>query len=156
CVKRLFDNCFRPAILLSGLVLFAHVALPGGRNLGPAAGRNYYVDDSGNDAGDGSRAHPLKTIARGNRLRLQAGESVFFRGGQRFAGVLRIEGEGGSAERPVWIGVRGKEAAVIDGGDSSAVICYDARWVRLSGLRLAGTGRKKGNVKDGLAVIECE
>jgi hypothetical protein len=121
-----------------------------------AAGRNYYVDNGGDDAADGSRLHPWKTIARVNRLRLQPGDSLFFQGGGSFEGVLRVEGEGGSAAHPIWIGVYGQGAATIMAGDSSAVVCYHAAWLRLHGLRLVGAGRKSGNVKDGLALIECQ
>ncbi|HLZ88524.1 MAG TPA: right-handed parallel beta-helix repeat-containing protein [Puia sp.] len=119
------------------------------------AGRNYYVDNSGDDGGDGGRAHPWKTMDRVNRLRLQPGDSVFFRGGQSFTGVLRVEGEGGSAAHPAWIGVYGQGAATLPAGDSSAVVFYRADWVRLKGLRLVGSGRKTGNVRDGLRLIEC-
>ena len=128
-----------------------------------ASGRNYYVDAKGNDGWDGSRAHPWRTPVAVNRVELGRGDSVFFRGGQVFAGTLRL-GHGGSAAHPVWIGSydsgtgarSDSGAATLDGGDSSAVVLYHAHWMEVKGIRLVGAGRKTGNVRDGLAVIECE
>lgn len=130
-----------------------------------AAGRNYYIDASGDDSQDGSRAHPWKTLFAVSRMLFAAGDSVFFHGGQTFAGTLRI-GHGGASLRPVWIGSYGAGAtgrreevagdqATIDGGDSSAVVLDGADWVNLSGLRLVGAGRKTGNVANGLDVRGC-
>src|ERR1700733_7826684 len=130
-------------------------------------GRNYYLDNHGNDGNDGSRGHPLRTIEAISLARLLPGDSVFFRGGQMFAGVLRIEGEGGDmpvsgtkvkgqpAERWIWVGSYGPGVATIRAGDSSAVVLYHDDRLCLHGLRLEGSGRKTGNVKDGLAVMEC-
>ena len=117
-----------------------------------ASGRNYYVDVSGDDSGDGSIRHPWKTVDAVNRLSLGAGDSVFFRGGQVFGGTVRVS-VSGSERHPVWVGSYGRGEATIDGGDSSAVVVYDASWVNLRGLRLVGAGRKTGNVKDGLGII---
>lgn len=89
------------------------------------------------------------------RVALGPGDSVFFRGGQVFTGTLRL-GHGGSAGHPAWIGSYGSGAATIDGGDSSAVVLYRAHWIVVKGIRLVGAGRKKGNVKDGLAVRESD
>ncbi|HVS98814.1 MAG TPA: right-handed parallel beta-helix repeat-containing protein [Puia sp.] len=122
-----------------------------------AKGRNYFVDANGNDAWDGSRGHPWKTVAAVNRVVLRPGDSVFFQRGQVFTGTLRLS-DVGTAAHPVWIGCygAGPGAATIDGGDSSAVVLYRAHWIAVAGLRLVGAGRKTGNVKDGLAIIECE
>ena len=116
-------------------------------------GRNYYIDGSGSDGQDGSLWHPWKTVEAVSRVELGMGDSVLFRGGQSFAGTLRIR-YGGSEGHPVWVGSYGGGEATINGGDSSAVVFYDARWVNVKGLRLVGAGRKTGNVKDGLGIIE--
>ena len=129
---------------------------PGKASAGPVVkGRNYYIASNGNDVWDGSRAHPWKTVDAVGRAVLGPGDSVLFRGGQVFSGTLRL-GHGGSAVHPVWIGSYGAGAATIDGGDSSAVVLYHAHWMEIKGLRVAGAGRKTGNVKDGLAVIESD
>ncbi|HEY4334242.1 MAG TPA: hypothetical protein VGM89_00040, partial [Puia sp.] len=79
--------------------------------------RNYYVAATGNDRWDGSRAHPWRTIGAVNRFGFASGDSVFFRGGERFRGTLRFSGLTGLS-----VGAYGKGAATIDGGDSSAIV----------------------------------
>jgi hypothetical protein len=101
----------------------------------------------------GGHRYFVRTVEEANKLALAAGDSVFFRGGVRLAGTLRISRVSGVAGRPVWMGSYGGGAATIDGGDSSAVVVYQSRWVVIGGLRLVGAGRKTGNVKDGLAII---
>jgi hypothetical protein len=119
-------------------------------------------------------AHPWKTVEAVNRAALGPGDSVFFHGGQIFAGTVRIGGDGawvvggtgggagpvawagGSKAHPVWIGSYGGSEATIDGGDSSGLVLYRVRWVVVQALKLVGAGRKTGNVKDGLAVIESQ
>jgi hypothetical protein len=119
-------------------------------------GRNYYVDNHGDDGGDGSRMHPWKTLAAVGRVRLGPGDSVLLCGGQVFFGTLRIDNTAaGIRGRPVWIGSYGKGSATIRAGDSSGIVLYRAEWVLVRGLRLEGTGRKTGNVKEGCSLIEC-
>jgi Right handed beta helix region len=117
-------------------------------------GRNYYLDVNGDDRWAGSRRHPWKTLEPVGKVRFGAGDSVFFRGGESFAGTLRVM-HGGSEGQPVWVGSYGSGEATIDGGDSSAVVLAGAEWVDLRGLRLIGAGRKTGNVKTGLDIAGC-
>jgi hypothetical protein len=124
--------------------------------IAPHRGRGYYIDGNGDDAGEGNRAHPWKTLAAANRLHLRAGDSILFRGRQSFTGTLRINGGGGSALQPVWVGSYGSGMATISAGDSSAIVLYRVERLVLQHLRLVGAGRKGGNVKDGLALIECQ
>jgi Right handed beta helix region len=149
-MKRLIRPC-----LFLGMLLLSHWAI---------AGRNYYIDVNGDDMQDGSRAHPWKTLFAVSRRQFAAGDSVFFHGGQTFAGTLRV-GHGGSAMHPLWIGsydgkaggreAAGDDEATIDGGDSSAVVLDGASWVNVRGLRLVGAGRKTGNVAIGMDVRGC-
>ncbi len=113
-----------------------------------AGGRNYYVDDRGNDVADGSRVHPWKTVGR---VRLTDEDSVFLHGGQFFDGCLTV----GNVRR-IFVGVYGSGVATIRAGDSSAVVLYRVDGVTVRGLRLVGAGRKEGNVRDGLKVVECK
>jgi hypothetical protein len=127
----------------------------------------------GLERGSGGHRYVVQSIGEANRLSLKAGDSVLFRGGQRYRGTLLLTGVEGVKGRPVWVGCDGSGSsgggagaggsavidggsAVIDGGDSSAVIVYRSRGVVLHGLRLTGAGRKTGNAKDGLAVIESK
>lgn len=143
--KKLVRTC-----VLLGMLLLGH------RLLAESVARNYYIDASGDDRQNGSCTHPWKTLAPVNRLHLQPGDSVFFRGVQSFAGTLKIENGGGNPLHPVWIGSYGEGVATIDAGDSSAIVLYRAGWVSLQHLRLVGAGRKSGNVKNGLFLVNCQ
>jgi hypothetical protein len=112
--------------------------------------RNYYVAALGNDRRDGSRAHPWKTLGAVSAFRFGTGDSVFFRGGDVFRGTLRLEGLMG-----VFVSSYGVGHAKIYAGDSAGVVMYNCGSLRVRGLRLAGAGRKTGNVKDGLALLNC-
>src|SRR5579872_1822986 len=125
--------------------------------LGPGAiARNYYLDGKGDDGQDGSRGRPWKTLTAAGRIKLKPGDSLFLRGGQVFTGTLRIGPDaGGTALHPAWLGSYGEGMATIQAGDSSALVLYRVGHFVVGRLRLAGAGRKDGNVKDGLAIIDC-
>ncbi len=120
-----------------------------------SAQRNYYVSGAGNDRDDGSLVHPWKSLAPLAHLRLHAGDGVLFHGGETFSGVVRIEFARGTAARPVVVCSYGSGVATLSGGDSSALILYASSHVNVFGLHLVGVGRKAGNVKEGLVLVEC-
>jgi hypothetical protein len=140
------------SVLLITAVIFTGVKVAAQKAI---LSRAYYIDARGDDKNDGRRLHPWKTLAAVSRVRLGAGDSVFLRGGQSFSGTLRVENGGGDAAHPLWIGAYGQGSATIVAGDSSAVVLYRAGWVSLQGLRLVGAGRKSGNIKNGLFLIDC-
>ncbi|HUB59728.1 MAG TPA: right-handed parallel beta-helix repeat-containing protein [Puia sp.] len=129
--------------------------LSGSARLVGSAGLSGFSGLSGRGVGGGHRYY-VKTVDEVNRLSLEPGDSVFFRGGRVFVGTVRVRGVAGSQRHPVWIGSYGGGEATIDGGDSSGMVLYNDRWVVVRGMRLAGAGRKTGNVKDGLEVNGCE
>ncbi len=115
-----------------------------------------YIDTAGTDAGSGRKEKPFKTIWRINVVELHPGDTVYFRAGQTFNGALVLRaGLNGTSKNPIVITSYGKGRAVIDGGDSSAARIYKESYVKLEHLALRGSGRKNGNVKDGLAIINC-
>ncbi|HZX58388.1 MAG TPA: right-handed parallel beta-helix repeat-containing protein, partial [Mucilaginibacter sp.] len=119
--------------------------------------RTWYIDTAGTDAGFGRKGKPLKTINRVNVVELHPGDTIRFRAGQTFNGTLELRaGMNGSRENPIVITSYGKGRAIIDGGDSSAVRVYKGSYLKLEHLVLRGSGRKTGNVKDGLAIINCD
>ncbi|HEY4289392.1 MAG TPA: right-handed parallel beta-helix repeat-containing protein [Puia sp.] len=131
-------------------------AAAGGDGREAREARNFYVDINGNDHGEGSLRHPFKSLRAVNRLRLRPGDSVFLHGGQVFDGTLKIEnGGGGTAERSVFMGAYGEGWPVIRARDSSGLVLYRSHYLTIRHLRLEGSGRKGGNVKDGLAIVDC-
>jgi hypothetical protein len=135
---------------LYGLLVFATVPHP------DPAPKKYYFSPTGNDQDEGSKEHPWQTIDRFNRLPLRPGDAAYFEGGGTFNGTLRInQDKSGNEGSPVTIGSYGRGNATIDAGDSAGSVLYLARYLNLSGLRFKGSGRKNGNVKDGIAIINC-
>ena len=115
--------------------------------------RNYYISNRGSDDNDGSRETPWATIAQLNNVQLNAGDSVFFKGGQVFTGSLLLNGIQARAEQPVVITSYGTGKAVIHSSDTLAISLSESQFVYISRLALAGSGRKTGNTSDGLAVV---
>lgn len=113
-----------------------------------AFARSYYLSGRGDDGADGSRAHPWRTLGR---VRLADGDSLFLHGGQVFYGTLTI----GHVSR-VFVGSYGSGFATIRAGDSSGVVLYRVFGGVVRGLRIVGAGRKTGNVRDGVRMVECE
>ena len=113
-----------------------------------AGGRARYVDVRGNDHWDGSKAHPWRTPGR---VRLADGATLFLHGGQEFEGTLKIE----HVSR-VFVRAYGGGVATIRAGDSSALVLYRVDGITVRGLRLVGAGRKDGNIRDGLKMVECK
>ncbi|MGZ3777172.1 MAG: right-handed parallel beta-helix repeat-containing protein [Mucilaginibacter sp.] len=117
----------------------------------------WYVDTTGTDAGYGDKGKPFKTINRINVVEVHPGDTVCFRAGQTFNGTLELRaGMNGTMKSPIVITSYGKGYAIINGGDSSGVRVYKESYVKLEHLTLKGSGRKTGNVKDGLAIINCD
>ncbi|MGZ3822350.1 MAG: right-handed parallel beta-helix repeat-containing protein [Mucilaginibacter sp.] len=116
--------------------------------------RTYYVNNKGSDAGAGTISKPFKSINKVNALRLKAGDTVCFRSGQTFNGTLLLtQGITGTSKHPVVISTYGTGNAIINAKDSTAIKVYKAAYLKLQHLTLMGSGRKTGNIKDGLAII---
>jgi len=117
----------------------------------------YYVSNGGNDENTGTKVKPFKSIDKINSLRLGAGDTVYFKSGQTFKGsLLLVHGTTGSAKKSIVITSYGKGMATIDAKDSSAIKVYRASNLKIQNLKLVGSGRKTGNIKDGLAVINSD
>ncbi len=115
--------------------------------------RSYYFSASGNDNNNGSINHPFKTINKLNNLRLYAGDSVNFNGGDTFTGSILIDSlNRGTISKPIIITSYGNGKAIVNSGNTTAVTIYKTAFISLSNLQLIGSGRKKGNTKDGLNI----
>jgi hypothetical protein len=116
--------------------------------------KTYYVNTSGNDENNGTKNKPFQTIKKINSLHLTAGDTVFFKSGQTFNGSLFIaSGTWGTKKSPIVITSYGNGRAIINAKDSSGITIYNNTYIKLQHFSLVGSGRKTGNVKDGLAII---
>ncbi len=118
--------------------------------------KTYFLNNNGNDSGNGSRQQPWQSIARLNRVQLHPGDSVCFAGGQVFNGTLLLDAaDKGSKERPIVISSSGTTAAVINAGNASAIEINNTAYISIIHLHCLGAGRKTGNTQDGLLASHC-
>jgi hypothetical protein len=116
----------------------------------------YYINIRGDDNNTGAKNNPFKTIDKLNSLQLMAGDTVYFKAGQTFEGTfLLAKNAKGTRKNSIVITSYGAGRAVIKAKDSSAIKVYNGMNIKLKHLALVGSGRKSGNVKDGLAIINC-
>lgn len=112
---------------------------------------SYYVDpQTGDDSNPGTFQKPFKTIAKVNQLKLQAGNSVFFAGGQTFKGNLYLKGISGIKENPIKISSYGDGRAIIDAENGTGIKADSCVWLQIKNLKVVGTDRLKGNQGSGV------
>ena len=115
-------------------------------------GRAYYLNTAGNDANDGSRKSPWKSIARINTIHLRQGDSVLFGGNQTFEGELKMDSVSGNLNHPIILGSYGTGHANINAINGTAITISRCKYIRVTNLGLQGSGRKLGNTQNGLIV----
>lgn len=99
----------------------------------------YYLSSFGDDAADGSRAAPWRSLARLNRHLLESatpGDMFLFRAGETFPGVLEVP-----CPFPVSFGTYdGDTRAVIASGPQSGLSYYGTGGLTVQGLDFRGDG----------------
>jgi hypothetical protein len=116
----------------------------------------YYVSKSGDDTNPGTKTAPFKTIKKLNNVYLKPGDIVYFRSGQTFKGTIKIDSStAGNKIHPIVIRSYGKGEAIIDADSASAINLYKTQYISIRDLHLIGAGRKQGNTKSGLSIINC-
>ena len=74
-------------------------------------GKIYYVSEEGNDENDGlSSSSPLKTLTAVSKLKLNAGDSVLFKNGEKFEGKLTLSDLKGEKNNPITFASYGDSA----------------------------------------------
>lgn len=118
---------------------------------------SYYVNSqTGNDSNSGTIEKPFQTIAKVNQLKLQAGNSVFFAGGQTFQGNLYLKGISGTKESPVQVSSYGNGRAIIDAENGTGLKADSCAWLQLKNLKVVGTDRLKGNEGSGIELRKTQ
>ena len=132
-------------ILLTGTPCYA---------LHKAGARNFYIGASGNDNNPGTKSAPFKTVEKVNSLKLLAGDTVYLKGGETFNGSLLISRSiSGTSKKPIVITSYGGKYATINAKDSTGISIYKAGYIKLQHLAIIGSGRKTGNIKNGVTII---
>lgn len=111
-----------------------------------ACAHDYYVDARvGSDAAAGTSPQAAwRSLSRASRLRLEPGDRLLLKRGDRFPGMLVLTCKG-SAGHPVVIGAYGEgaERAVIDAaGMRAGIRLEDVSHVTVQGLEITGDGAK--------------
>ncbi len=115
--------------------------------------RAYYVSPTGNDMNRGALNAPFKTIRRLNELILNPGDSLMFESGHQYKGTLRISSyKSGDQLHSLFVSSYGKGNATLNSGNEIGIFIYKSRWLKISNLKIIGSGRKKGNLFSGLTI----
>jgi hypothetical protein len=120
-------------------------------------GTSYFISPSGDDQNQGSKSNPWKTLEKINSSDLNPGDSVLLEGGALFTGTIRLDSlDSGETENNVVISSYGKGKAVINGSNSEGIIIEHCSNFNISDLIIKGSGRKEGNVTDGVYITGSE
>lgn len=118
-----------------------------------AIGKCYYVSLSGNDQNIGSITKPWKTLGKINTTDLNPGDTILLEGGALFTGTIFLDSlDSGEESKKVVIGSYGNGRAIIDGANSEGIMVKDCRNFIIRDLIVKGSGRKEGNVTDGIYI----
>jgi len=100
----------------------------------------YYVSSAGSDSNAGtSTGAPWQTISMVNTVGIQAGDSLYFHGGDTFSGNLDIApSPAASSGSPIVIGSYGTGSATISCGNSWGVRITDSGYVTVQSIIVSG------------------
>ncbi|MFN8209858.1 MAG: right-handed parallel beta-helix repeat-containing protein [Bacteroidales bacterium] len=137
--------CFIPVIIWTGC------------NSGKNTGRAYYISPDGSDHNEGSSRNPWRSLERVNRMVLNAGDTIFFEAGAEFRGTFYLDSiDSGDPSGKVLIGSYGKGKAIINGGNKEGIRIDNAEYFRIENLIVKGSGRKEGNLSDGVYISKSD
>jgi len=118
---------------------------------------SYYINSqTGNDSNPGTIEKPFQTVERVNKLKLQAGNSIFFAGGQTFTGNLYFKGVSGTKESPVKVSSYGNGRAIIDAKNGTGIKADSCLCLQIKNLKVFGTDRLKGNEGSGIELRKTQ
>ena len=112
------------------------------------AQHNYYVGNPAN-----RREHISLSML--SHLSLNPGDTIFFPAGDTTTGTILLSNIHGSPTKNIVLTSYGQGKAVIDGKNGSAVAITVSDYFKIFNLTLKGAGRKAGNTKDGLKLVNC-
>ncbi len=124
-----------------------------------STGTVYYVASNGSSANDGKREDaPLASISDVNKLKLQPGDRVLFRGGDTFEGSLRITASGAD-DNPIYYGSYGQGQAILTASNANTLTLQKVSNIVVENLRIEVSGEKRQESREvpgGCAVfVDC-
>jgi hypothetical protein len=117
----------------------------------------YYVDSqTGNDRLSGtSPANAWKSLHRISQQNLKAGDQIYLSGNNHFRGSLKLSKMEGTGESPVIISSYGNGKAIIESGDSVAILAQNCKYLKIKNIQVTGSGRLSGNKTNGIEMVNC-
>src|SRR3954454_7539663 len=79
------------------------------------AEHNYYFSSDTKTEGDGSKAQPFHSLQKLSALKLHAGDTVFFKGGDTLAGNVVLNDFSGTEDHAIVFTSYGERKPVVDG-----------------------------------------
>lgn len=92
-----------------------------------------------------------------NQIIFSPGDYILFAGNQTYTGKIRLDSNSkGTTKQKITIASYGKGQAVIDGGNNEGLVVDGCRHLLISSLKFIGSGRKQGNITDGIQLINTD
>jgi hypothetical protein len=114
------------------------------------AAKKYYVSPHGNDHADGRSKHDAwRTLDRVNMQHFAKGDQILLSAGGVFPGSIELSPNNSAGD--ISIGSYGKGRAIIDAGDGSGVVITNLNGVKISSLKIFGSGQET-NTGDGILI----
>jgi hypothetical protein len=121
-----------------------------------SAQHRYYFSSKSHGANQGTKQNPFNNLQSLALINLQPGDTVFFQGGDTLKGNISLSGIFGKLDHPIYFTSYGKGRSIIDGGQGEAFGLVGCSYIVIHNLRIHGAGRKTGNSRDGLKLVECK
>ena len=120
--------------------------------------QSYYIDSrTGNDSKSGtSPGKAWKSLQRISQQKLNPGNQIYLSGNSHFKGSLRLTNLEGTKELPVIISSFGKGQAIIESGDSVAILAQNCKYLKIKNIQVSGSGRLNGNRANGIELVNCK
>ena len=119
---------------------------------------SYYADSqTGNDKNSGTSPEKAwKSLQRIEEQKLEAGDHIYLSGNTHFPGSLKLADIEGTEESPVIFGSFGTGKAIIESGDSAAMVAINCKYLKINNIQVSGSGRLNGNSANGIELVNCK
>jgi hypothetical protein len=103
---------------------------------------------------DGSKQRPFESLGAFNKIKLNPGDTVFFKGGDSFTGPISLNNIHGTAKKQIVFTTNGNGKAFIFSGPGDGISIKESSHFSISNLALQGSGRKE-KTGDGIKLVNC-
>jgi parallel beta helix pectate lyase-like protein len=137
----------KKAVLFSTLLCFFSIIL--------CAQHSYYFSAKSRPGGNGTQQMAFDNLESIKQIKIQPGDKIYFHGGDTLKGNISLDQILGTKNQKIIFTSYGKGKAYIDGGTGEAMGLVGCENIIIRGLSFLGAGRKSGNTKDGVKLVDC-